>query len=115
MSIYWSLKNVPELALLPHKQRCQVHQKCLRRHFYWARGTVRSITALFVSILAAGIFVSLCISIPSAFGIACNFWFVLVSGLVGIEVYQFVFSQMAIPVLRHFYREFIEEDEKSMA
>ena len=38
MSIYWSLKSVPELASLTRKQRRRVHEKCLRRHFFHARG-----------------------------------------------------------------------------
>src|SRR5579863_5515354 len=100
--IYWTLKSVPELARLPRKERRRAHEQCLRRHFWFARATARSVTAYVGSIFTVAIFVFLATSIPQFFGIANHWWFVLVPALIGFEIARFVFSRIAIPVLRPF-------------
>jgi hypothetical protein len=108
MSIFFSLKSVPELALLTRKQRCQVHELCLQRYFFRARATSRSITALLVAIFTASIFAFLGASIPSWFGVSRSFWFMPVGAMIGFAIGRFVLSRIAIPALRPFYREFIK-------
>jgi len=48
------------------------------------------------------------ISIFGTFGIKPNFWIFLASAYIGGSVGSFVFSRIAIPLLRPFYREFME-------
>lgn len=108
MSIYWSLKNVPELAPLTRKQRCQVHEQCLQRYFFRARATSRSITAFLVAIFIASFFAFLGASIPSWFGISHGFWYIPVGAMIGFAIGRFVLSRIAIPALRPFYHEFIK-------
>ena len=107
MSIYWSLKSVPELAPLTRKQRRKVHEKCLQRYFFRAPATSRSVTAYFAAIFIASSFGFLGATIPSWFGILHGFWFILVGAMIGFEIDRFVLSRIAIPALRPFYREFI--------
>ena len=113
--IYWRLKSVPELARLPRKERRRVHEQCLRRHFWFARATARSLTAYVSSIFTVVIVVFLGTSIPQVFGITYHSWFVLASAFVGVQIALFVVSRIAIPVLRPFYNEYIQRDEKPLA
>ena len=113
--IYWTLKSVPELARLPRKERRRVHERCLRRHFLFGRATARSVTAYVISIFTVAIFVFLATTISQHFGIAYHSWFVFVSALVGFAIAHFVFSRIAIPVLRPFYRDFIEREQPDVA
>jgi hypothetical protein len=110
MRIYWSLKSAPELAALTRKERRRVHEECLRRLFWHAPAGCRSITAYLAQmfILAGTMFVG--ISIFGAFGIKSNFWIFLALAFIGGPVGSFVFSQLAIPVLRPFYPELIDKN-----
>jgi hypothetical protein len=115
MSIYLSLKSVPELAPLTRKQRRQVHEECLLRYFFRAPATPRSISAFVAAIFIASIFAFVGTSIPSWFGISHGVWFFPISAVVGVVVGRFVLSRIAIPVLRPFYRKFIERDIREPA
>jgi len=109
--IYWTLKSVPELAALTRKQRRRVHEQCLRHHFWYASATRRSITA-YLSLIFTIVIV--CIggeSVLSALGMADHFWSIYISAGIGFLAGSFVFSRIAIPVLRPFYHEFIERNE----
>jgi hypothetical protein len=114
MKIYWTLKSVPELAPLTEKQRRRVHMQCLRRHFWFAPTTGRSIVAYLSLILITVIILVVGGSILRAFGGAYIFWLDAVLAGIGFMAGSFVFSRIAIPVLRPFYHEFIERDEKPM-
>lgn len=107
MSIYWSLKSVPELASLTRNQRRRVHEQCLRRHFFGARATLRSVSAYVAAIVIAIIFILLGATIPKASDVVRGICFVA-SAIFGFELGRFVLSRIAIPVLRPFYHEFIE-------
>jgi hypothetical protein len=115
MSIYLSLKHVPELAPLTRKQRRQVHEQCLQRYFFRARATSRSISAFLAAIFIASIFAFVGTSIPSWFGISHSVWFFPISAVVGVVIGRFVLSRIAIPTLRPFYRKFIERDIREPA
>ena len=106
MSIYWSLKSVPELAPLTHKQRHRVHAQCLRRHFFRANATTRSVLAFVAALSIAVIFCFLGSIAPTFAVIPRSVWFIG-SVWVGFEAGHFVLSRIAIPVLRPFYHEFI--------
>ena len=112
MKIYWSLKSVPELAALTRKQRRRVHEQCLRRHFWLARATRRSVAAYLALFFTFLIIVAGGDSILSACGIAGSIWVTSGLALIGALAGWFVFSRIAIPILRPFYREFIERDER---
>ncbi len=109
MSIYWSLKSVPELARLTRKQRRRVHEQCLRRHFWGAPATRRSVLAYLImvaTVVSCGV---LTISMASAFGWP-NTWAVGVAAFFGANVGSYIFSRIAIPVLRPFYQAFVESE-----
>jgi hypothetical protein len=109
MNIYWSLKSVPELAALNRKERRRVHTDCLKKHFLWASVTCRSITALLAQIFVSAFGMLICISISEAFGMKPNFWVFLVSSFIVLPIVSFIYFQIAVPVLRPFYCEFIEK------
>src|SRR4051812_9560024 len=100
--IYWSLKSVPELALLPRKQRRRVHEQCLRRHFWGASATGRSVAAYLSLILSATVVVVGGTSILRALGIAHSFWITSGLAIIGLIIGEFIFSRVAIPAMRPF-------------
>ena len=113
MTIYWSLKSVPELAPLTRKQRRRVHEQCLRRRFWGAPLTRRSITAYLVLLvfLLGSLFTGVYLS--GVFGHQDSVWFMLPSAFVGATVGRYIFSRIAIPVLRPFYHDFIQSYNKA--
>jgi len=115
MSIYWSLKNVPELAPLTRKQRRQVHEQCLQRYFFRAPATARSISAFLAALFTAIVFLIFGVSIPELFGVPHNRWFLPIFGMIGFVFGRFILSRIAIPVLRPFYHEFIKRDREPAA
>jgi len=112
MRVYWSLKSVPELSALTGKQRRRIHHQCLRRHFWFAPATRRSVAAFLSSIFATSAVVSGGVGILFALGYTNNFWAVGVLGYIGWTCGMFVSSRIAIPALRPFYRAFIERDAR---
>jgi hypothetical protein len=109
MRVYWSLKSVPELAALTRKERRRVHEECLRRYFLHGPASCRSITAFLAHIFICACCLVVSISIFGGFGMKPNFWVFLASAFICAPVGMFVFSRVAIPYLRPFYREFIEK------
>jgi hypothetical protein len=114
VTIYWRLKSVPELASLTWKQRRRVHEQCLRRHLFHAPATCRSIIACLSHIFTVVIVLIGGNSVLGAFGVTRNYcvWFILAGA--GSLAGSFVFSRIAIPVLRPFYGEFAEKHESEM-
>jgi hypothetical protein len=109
MSIYWSLKSVPELKALRPEERRRVHLECLREHFLHVPVTWRAATAFFSQILISAFGMYSGISIAESFGLKSNFWVCLAVTLIVLPIGSFVFSRIAIPVLRPFYPEFIQK------
>jgi hypothetical protein len=110
MSIYWSLKNVPELAPLTRQQRRRVHEQCLRQHFLFSQAPSRFILAALVFLLVIAGITTLGIFAAMAFLGELHLWHIFASALIGALVGSFVVSRIAIPVIRPFYREIIERD-----
>jgi len=110
MSIYWSLRNVPELASLTRKQRGQVHEQCLQRYFFRAPANIRSVLAFLSAIFITSGFASLASRLPSWFGMPHKFWAIPLGAIVGMTIGRYVLSRIAIPTLRPFYHEFIKGD-----
>jgi len=108
MSIYWSLKDVPELALLKRKQRCHVHEQCLQRYFFHAPATTRSVLAFLSALFTASIFTFLGSCISSWLAIPHSFWSIPIGAMIGFSIGRCVLSRIAIPALRPFYHEFIK-------
>ena len=73
MNIYWSLKDVPELAALTSKERQRVHAECLKKHFLWASANCRSISALSARIFISALGMAICIYLSESFGMKPNF------------------------------------------
>jgi hypothetical protein len=115
MSIYLSLKSVPELAPLTRQQRRQVHEQCLQRYFFRAPATARSISAFLAALFTAIVFLIFGVCIPGLFGVPHSHWFFPIFGMIGFIFGRFVLSRIAIPVLRPFYREFIKRDHEPAA
>jgi cytochrome c biogenesis protein CcdA len=110
MSIYWSLKDVPELAALTPRQRGRVHESCLRRHFLTARATRQSV-AIYAAFLLCSIALTLLVTnVPELLGFQFSIWFTVVGGTIGSFMGWFLLSRLAIPFLRPFYREIIERE-----
>ncbi len=109
MTIYWTLKSVPELASLPRKQRVKVHEQCYRRHFLQAPASVRSIASFFSFIVVAAICMIIGFRILEVVGLPSDrWWSFLIVGCIGIPLGQYVSTRIAIPALRPFYRQFTE-------
>ena len=110
MSIYWSLKSVPELPGGGAESMSIVFSiiSSVRRPLHEA-------SRLFLAALfTAFIFLFLGVSMPW-FGLPKSFWYIPVSAMVGFGIGRFVLSRIAIPVLRPFYRELVERDIREPA
>jgi hypothetical protein len=107
--VYWTLKSVPELAPLPRKERDRVHELCFRRHFLHADVTPRSITAFATFIFLASAIAAGGEGILQmfVFGNRFRFWTGMLFTGMGYTLAGYIFSRIAIPVLRPHYREFI--------
>ena len=107
MKIYWTLKDVPELASLPPKERRRVHELCLRQYFLYARPTRRSMSAY------AGCL--LCVILVGVLGVDLlrflsgkeSLWFSVAAMTIGMMLGWGLFSRIAIPSLRPFYGRFV--------
>jgi hypothetical protein len=113
MGLYWSLKSVPELATLGRKQRRQIHEQCLRRYFFSAPTTPRSVAAFAVALFTAIAFIILGVNLPPLLGLSASLWISMGSAGLGCGLGRFFLSRIAIPALRPYYREFLEGDNKS--
>jgi len=107
MIIYWTLKSVPELAPLPRKQRRRVHHKCLRRHFWGAPATRRSVSAYLGSTVVMASIMIFGNSVLRVFEAPDRFWLILIPVGFASVVGEYLFSLFAIPVLRPFYPDSI--------
>src|ERR1041385_3571664 len=98
MTIYWRLKDVPELAPLAPKERRQVHEICFRRHFLHARPTRRSLFG-FAALLSCEILVAaLGGGLLAYLGASDSLWGIAMM-TTGMMIGYFVFTQIAIPSL----------------
>ena len=110
MSIFWSLKNVPELSRLAGKERERVHEACYRRHILYAPAPLRSVSSLFAFIFVSALFVSLGTPLLESLGVPF-LWSVSVLSFFGACVGSFAAKCITIPALRPFYHEFIDTAE----
>jgi hypothetical protein len=110
MHIYWSLRQVPELAHLAPADRKRVHQACLRRCFLRAPATRRTLCAYLMLILCPGAFVGLTTWLVQAFGGTTPTWLLILIALAGFELGHFVFSRLAMAYLRQFYSDYIQDE-----
>ena len=110
MNIYWTLKDVPELASLPPKARRRVHELCLRQHFLCARPTRRSMLAYAVCMVCALIVGVLGGDLLGLMSGKESLWFSVAAMTIGMMLGWGLFSRIAIPSLRPFYRRFLGEE-----
>ena len=91
MKIYWSYKDVPELAGLSPSERRRVRRACNWRAFR----SVRCLTAFLICILCGGIGYALGRS-----------W----GGGIGVGIGAFIYIQVAIAYVRPFYADYIKTE-----
>jgi len=113
MKIYWSLRDVPELARLPSAERRRVHEACLRRHFWHSPVNRTSLTAYLMLIICPVALVGITSWLVEAFGGTISTWLMIPTIVAGGSLGHFVFSRIATCHLRHFYLNYIENDPKS--
>ena len=107
MKIYWTLKDVPELAALPPKERRRVHELCLRQHFLYARPTRRSVLAYAACLICAILVGVLGGDLLRLLSGRESLWFTVGAMNIGMMMGWGLFSRIAIPSLRPFYGGFI--------
>ena len=115
MNIYWSLRNVPELAPLAPAERKRVHEACLRRYFWRAPVTRRSLIAYLVLVFSPVAVVSLTFSVAQAFGFSVPLWLSVAAIAVGGVCGRFVFSRIAVAHLRPFYSDYLQNEMRHEA
>jgi hypothetical protein len=113
MKIYWSLRNVPELAPLAPADRKRVHEACLRRYFWHAPVTRRSLVAYLMLILCPAALVGLTSWLVQAFGGTTSTWMLVLILIAGGTLGHFVFSRIATAHLRRFYSDYIQNELRS--
>lgn len=110
MNIYWSLRNVPELAPLSPADRRRVHEACLQRYFWRAPATWRSLIAYLMLILCPAAFLLLTTWLVQKFGGSTPLWLLVLTVTVGAMFGHFVFSRIAVSQLRQFYPDYIQKE-----
>ena|SRR5881394_1711021 len=110
MNIYWSLRKVPELAALAPADRKRVHEACLRRYFWGAPATRRSLIAYLMLILCPAASMLLTTWILQAFDGTMRIWPMVVAATGGAMFGHFVFSRIAVAHLRQFYSDYIQKE-----
>jgi hypothetical protein len=103
MEIYWTLKDVPELASLPPKERRRVHELCLRQHFLYARPTRRSMLAYAACLTCAILVGVLGGDLLRLLSGKESLWLTVGPTTIGMMLGWGIFSRIAIPSLRPFY------------
>jgi hypothetical protein len=110
MKIYWSLRDVPELAPLSPAERIRIHEACLNRHFFKAQVTRTSLTAFIVMLILCPVaLVALMTWMIQIFGGTTPLWLIFLTMVVGATLGRFVFSRIAVAHLRQFYSEYIQK------
>ncbi len=110
MKIYWSLRDVPELAHLPAGERQRVHDACLDRYFWRVPVTRASLGAYAALCLSAVIVVFVTIEVVWARTGTIYFWVGPMSAFLGVQSGLFIFSRLAIPNIRRYYSSFIQNN-----
>jgi hypothetical protein len=107
MKIYWSLKQVPELADLSPKRRRRAHDACMRKYFFEAPLTRWSRFAFVLFLVSIGLPLFIYEE-----GFSGRHSLVVLFGVVagGIQAGWFLMEQLAIPIIRPFYHQFINRE-----
>ena len=108
MKIYWTFKDVPELAPLSPPERRMVNRACCG-HTLKSR---RCLVALVVCGLCAGLGCVLGDSLHGVFGFPFSIWQVAVGGGIGGGMGGFIYGQVVIDYLRPFYADYIKAELK---
>lgn len=107
MKIYWSLKDVPELAHLSLPERRRVHHACNGQAFK----SRRCLAALSLCVLSCWLGILLCAGLLWLLG--CSFPIVLgvgsvVGGAIGGGIGGLVYGQIVTGYLRPFYADYLK-------
>lgn len=110
IGVYWSLKDIPELAALSARQKRRVHAQCVRSHFLFAPLTRRGAFAYGALTLSVAVFTALGSYVPKLINVQSSIWPIICGTALGAWLGTFLFSHIAIPSVRSFYRETIKKD-----
>lgn len=108
MKIYWSLRDVPELAPLSWVNRHRVHRACFRTYFWRApitRKTWPAYVMLFLCPLSL---------VVVALGVFPDPAMIMLALTVGAPLGYYVCSRMAVVHLRHYYSVYIQPGVEEM-
>ena len=106
MKIYWSCKDVPELAGLSGPERRRVHWACYGQAFK----SRRCMLALLVCGLCGGLGIAVGGSFHWLFGFPPSIWLQLICGGIGGGIGGFIYSQVVTDYLRPFYADYIRTE-----
>jgi len=106
MKIYWTLKDVPELADLSRSERGRVHRACYGQAFKNRRCQV----ALLICGLCAGLGSVVSGSLHWDFGFPPSIWNMAVGGGIGGGIGGFIYGRVVTDYLRPFYADYIRTE-----
>ena len=109
MTMYWSLKHVPELANLSLRHRLAVHRACAKRHVNCSQckkalGAVRVGT---YSGAAIGLAAYLALAVPS------SWWVVAIGAGIGGGIGGYYYGSTLCEHLRPAYADYIASELRS--
>jgi len=110
MSIYWTLKQVPEMRGLSQAQRGRVHRACYPSAFR----SGRCLLALAACGACGGGGSLLGGTIHLLLGTTLSIWHVIVGCGLGGGIGGFIFSQTVTSYLRPFYADYINRNRSEL-
>src|SRR3954465_15169137 len=108
MQVYWSLKQIPELAGLSRRDRWRVFNGCGRKHHAFnARITHQNVIAYVLVFLVpfSGVVVSSLLHFENYSDLLCTFPLA-----TGTMVGWFIYSRLQMNRLRPYYSEFVRKE-----
>ena len=109
MKIYWSFKDVPELAGLSLVERRRVNNACYVRAFK----SRRCLVAMGVCVLCCWLSILLCSGLLWLFGCSPAVYLAVggvIGGAIGGGIGGLIFGQVVTEYLRPFYAEYIKAE-----
>ena len=109
MKIYWSFKDVPELADLPLPERRRVNRACHGQAFK----SLRCLIAMGVCVLCCWLSILLCIGLLWLFDCSPAIYLAVggvIGSAIGGGIGGFIYGQVVTDYLRPFYADYVETE-----